>query len=37
MTFEKPKELAVPFIFKIEAVKANGDTLTAETGVIYFL
>lgn len=36
-TFEKPKELAVPFIFKIEVVKTNGDTLSTETGQVYFL
>jgi len=36
-TFEKPKELAVPFRFRIEIVKSTGDTLMAETGDIYFL
>jgi hypothetical protein len=36
-TFEKPKQLAVPFRFKIEVVKTNGDTLRVETGEIYFL
>lgn len=37
MTFEKPAELAVPFIFTVEVIKTNGDTLRAETGEIYFL
>jgi hypothetical protein len=37
MTFEKPYELAVPFIFTVEVIKTNGDTLRAETGEIYFL
>ncbi len=36
MTYEKPEKLAVPFVFTIEVVKTNGDTLTAETGQIYF-
>ncbi|GAB4490700.1 MAG: hypothetical protein OHK0019_09860 [Saprospiraceae bacterium] len=37
ITFEKPDELSVPFIFTVEVVKTNGDTLRAKTGEIYFL
>lgn len=36
ITFEKPKSLAVPFRFRIELVKMNGDTLAAESGDVYF-
>ena len=35
-TFDKPKELEVPFIFRIEMIKANGDTLRAKTGAVIF-
>lgn len=37
MTFEKPTQLAVPFVFNIQVMKANGDTLNAKTAPIYFL
>lgn len=36
ISFEKPESLASPFRFRIELVKMNGDTLTAETGDVYF-
>jgi hypothetical protein len=36
-TYEKPTQLAVPFVFTIEVVKTNGEALTAETGEIFFL
>ncbi|HLP92466.1 MAG TPA: hypothetical protein VK168_00435 [Saprospiraceae bacterium] len=36
LTHEKPKELNVPFTFRVEIVKSNGTTLSAETGEIVF-
>lgn len=36
LTFEKPEDLEVPFIFRIEIIKASGDTLHAETEEIIF-
>ncbi|MBV6439757.1 MAG: hypothetical protein DYG98_09840 [Haliscomenobacteraceae bacterium CHB4] len=36
-TYEKPTELAAPFVFRVEIVKSTGDTLTGETEKVFFL
>ncbi|HRI58862.1 MAG TPA: hypothetical protein PK228_04040 [Saprospiraceae bacterium] len=35
-TSEKPDTLNVPYRFRVELIKSTGDTLTAETGDVYF-
>ncbi len=36
-TYEKPRDLGVPFRFRIEVEKTNGEKLTAESAEIFFL
>ena len=36
LSYEKPKQLGVPFRFRVEMVKSNGDILQVETGEIIY-